>query len=123
MATGLAATSRRIASALTVILIVALTGPPAYAAAGTVTTSAQGLRGNVALLSLINVLLSTTQANWTTGGSPQTRDTASVGVPNVLNLGAVTASAGPSAAGGTAAASVAGLNLLGAVAAHAVSTQ
>ncbi|MFG1604714.1 hypothetical protein [Actinoplanes sp. NPDC049265] len=123
MATGLAPGVRRIALGVTVLLIVALTGPPAYAAVGTVSTTAQGLRGNVALLSLINVPLTTPQATWTTGGSQQTRPTVGAGVPGVLDVGAITATAGPSGTGGTATSGTAGLSLLGAVSLDAISTQ
>ena len=123
MATAFAPSLRRTAIAVTVLLIVALTGPPAYAAVGTVSTTAQGLRGNIALLSLVNVPLTTPQATWTTGGSQQTRSTANVGVPGLLNLGAITATAGPSGAGGAATSGTAGLNLLGAISLDAITTR
>ncbi len=101
-----------------VLLALALIGPPtaAQAAPATVSTTAQGLRTDLTLLGLPVNLLTTTQSTWQTGQAANTQQVANIGVPNVLGTGAITARTGPDSTsnGGTARATVAGLNVLGA---------
>jgi large repetitive protein len=118
---------RHTALLLAVLVAVALVGPPtaAQAAAGTINTTAQGLRVSVTLLGGITLPINTPQATWQTGQAANTRSTGSAGAgSNVLGAGAITATAAPVTGGGTADSEVPGLNVLGAstVGADAIST-
>ncbi|MFI5930795.1 beta strand repeat-containing protein [Actinoplanes sp. NPDC051494] len=107
-----------------------LMGPPiaAYAAAGAVTATGQGARISIdVLLGLVplDIRLPDPARTWNTvtGGAAQSANVVGTNVPGVLNLGAVSASAGPSAPGGaTGSGGTAGLSLLGAVSVGAIST-
>ncbi|MET0494297.1 MAG: hypothetical protein ABW000_14315 [Actinoplanes sp.] len=75
---------------LAVLVAVALIGPPtaAQAAAGTINTTAQGLRVSVTLLGGITLPINTPQATWQTGQAANTRSTLSAGAgSNVLTPG------------------------------------
>ncbi|MEU4236845.1 choice-of-anchor P family protein [Actinoplanes sp. NPDC026619] len=92
----------------------------APAAAGTMTTTALGARVYIGLLGgalPIDLTLPTPRQSWTTGGSTATLGTAVVDllpplIPNLVYVGAITATAAPTAGGGNAEAKVAGLKLL-----------
>ncbi|MFD0525118.1 hypothetical protein [Paractinoplanes durhamensis] len=90
---------------------------PTPAAAGSITTSARLLNGNINLLSLVTADLGALNPGqtWTTGQSAHSGSLAKVGLlpSSVLNLGAVTETAGPATNGGMAEAKTAGLSLLG----------
>ncbi|AGZ40499.1 hypothetical protein AFR_11050 [Actinoplanes friuliensis DSM 7358] len=117
---------RSAALLLAVLVAVGLVGPPtaAQAAAGTINTTAQGVRAAITLLGGISLPITTPQSTWQTGQAANTRTTASIGGQNILGSGTVRAATGPSAGGGTASAEVEGLSLLGAstIGADAVST-
>ncbi|AGZ42174.1 hypothetical protein AFR_19510 [Actinoplanes friuliensis DSM 7358] len=116
------------------VLVLALTGPPTAAraaAAGPINTTAQGLRVGIGLLGISDALslaLPAVKRSWTTGGNTSTASTlgTTLYVPlsttQILNVGAVNATAAPVAGGGKAEAGTAGLGVLGALSVDAVST-
>ncbi|GAB2575612.1 hypothetical protein Aab01nite_14160 [Paractinoplanes abujensis] len=110
--------------AAVIVLALALTvlwnPSSARAAAGPITTSAQGARVNIGLLGILGVPSITlglpAQQSWTTGGSTATKTDLGVDLlpgVNIIKVGAITATAQPATGGGRAQADVAGLNLLG----------
>ena len=116
--------TRQTAFVVTAVLVLALVGPPtaARAAAGTITTTAQGLRVNINLLLgllPLSLPLPNPARTWTTGNAASTASTLATTLPNplggapILNVGAVTATAAPVTGGGKAEAATAGLGLLG----------
>jgi hypothetical protein len=94
--------------------------PEAAPAAGSISTSAQGLRATLLGLSPVQ----TYRAGWS-GGAADPSSVVSAGATGIVDLGAVSVSAGPatgSSGGGTASADVANLGLVGGIGAGAIHT-
>ena len=105
---------RQISLLTSVVLVVALTGPPtaALAATGNINTTAQGTQIALTVAGL-PVTTNSTKLSWQTGQAAKSDTPVNANVPNVLNLGAVTANAGPATGGGgSASVKVAGLGVL-----------
>ncbi|GAA2647095.1 hypothetical protein Adu01nite_18760 [Paractinoplanes durhamensis] len=107
--------------ALAAIALGMLMLPAAAPAAGSIATSAQGLRAALTVLGGQNAV-TTTPATWSTGAA-DTKSVATADVPGVTNLGAVSVTAGPSGDGGSASADVANLDLLSSLSAGAIHSE
>ncbi|WP_306209841.1 choice-of-anchor P family protein, partial [Actinoplanes sp. RD1] len=133
MATWALEMTKRVALATATLLVVVLVGPPiaAYAAAGPINTTAQGVRATISLLSgglPLTLALPSPARTWTTGQADSSGTTAGATLgggllPQLLNVGAVTTAVGTAApGGGRAQAGTAGLNVLGALTTGAIQT-